>query len=61
MPPVLFALVVFEIPSHFLPELAWIMILLFMLPKIAGIIGVLHYNQLFLLRCGLTDSLPGLI
>jgi hypothetical protein len=33
MPPTLFAVVIFEIGSYFLPRLAWTMTLLFMLPS----------------------------
>jgi hypothetical protein len=43
MPPSPFALVIFEISSHFLSGLAWNMMLLYMLPEVAGITGVLHH------------------
>jgi hypothetical protein len=38
MPPALFALVILEIGSHFLPRLIWIAILLFY-PDIGGLTG----------------------
>jgi hypothetical protein len=43
MPPALFALVIFEIGSHFLPRLAWTMILLCMLITTVGMIGAHHH------------------
>jgi hypothetical protein len=43
--PAFFALVIFDIESHFLPELAWISILLFMFPAIAGMTGMYHHKQ----------------
>jgi hypothetical protein len=36
----------FEIRSHFMPGLAWTVILLFVLPAIAGMTGMYHYTQL---------------
>jgi hypothetical protein len=44
MPPALFALVIFDIESSFLPGPAWTVILLFTLPAIAGMTGV-HYSS----------------
>jgi hypothetical protein len=46
MPPTLFTLVSFEIESVFLHRLAWTMILLFILPVVAGMIAC-HHIQLF--------------
>jgi hypothetical protein len=45
MPPAFFALVIFEVGYHFMPWLAWIMILLFVLLYISGMTGVYHCIQ----------------
>jgi hypothetical protein len=47
-----FALVIFEIGSLFLPELAWTIRLLFRLPHIAGMISVHHHTQFLLVKMG---------
>jgi hypothetical protein len=43
-------LVIFEIGSRFLPGLAWTVIFMLMLFIGAGMAGLFHHTQLFLLR-----------
>jgi hypothetical protein len=43
--PALFVWVVFEIGSHFVPRLSWTVILLFVLPHIAGMTGTCQRAQ----------------
>jgi hypothetical protein len=38
-------LVIFEIGSYFMPGLAWTVILLFVLPHIAGMTGMHHCTE----------------
>jgi hypothetical protein len=58
MPPVLFALVILETGSPFLPEPVWTMILLFLLPTVGGMTGACLL--LFPLRWGLLKYFHGL-
>jgi hypothetical protein len=44
-PPAVFMLITFEMWSHFIPGPAWTAIFLFMLPYVAGMIGVHHCAQ----------------
>jgi hypothetical protein len=46
MLPALFALVIFEIGSHFMPGPAWTVIFLFVLPCIARMMSKHHHAQL---------------
>jgi hypothetical protein len=48
--PALFVLIIFEIGYYFLPGACLNTIILFMLPAIAGMTGVCHHAQIFLLR-----------
>jgi hypothetical protein len=48
MPPALFALVILEIVSHFLPWSVQTSILLFILPPVAEMTNTHHNTQLFL-------------
>jgi hypothetical protein len=59
MPPVLFALVIFEIGSHSLLKSTQNETLPFMLPAVAEMKSVHHYAQLFLLRQGFIKFLSG--
>jgi hypothetical protein len=43
MPFALFALVIFDRGPLFLPMLEWMMLLLFILPTVAGMIGAYHH------------------
>jgi hypothetical protein len=54
-PPPLFALVIFETGSHFLPRLAWTTSLLFMLPAITGMKVRNSSLSFFPLKRGLTN------
>jgi hypothetical protein len=45
--PALLNLVIFEVGSDFIPRSAWITILLFVHPLIAGMTGAHHYAQTF--------------
>jgi hypothetical protein len=45
MPPALFALVISEIGSHFVPRSDCTVILLFMIPGVAGMTGACHHIQ----------------
>jgi hypothetical protein len=49
MPPALFALVIFELESSFMPRLTWTVTLLFVLPCASGLTGV-HYGTQSLLE-----------
>jgi hypothetical protein len=40
-----FALVILEIGSCFMPRLAWTVILIFMLPHVAGMTGMQNHTQ----------------
>jgi hypothetical protein len=60
MPPALFALVILEKGSHFLPLLAWTLLLLFLLPAVAGMAGTWPQVIVYLLRWGLMNFLPWL-
>jgi hypothetical protein len=51
-PPALLALVIFEIGSHFMPGLAWTVILPFMLPCRAKMTGGCHHIPLLLVEMG---------
>jgi hypothetical protein len=55
MPPAHFALVIFEIVSHFMPWPAWTEMLSFVLPHVAGMTDTCHHAQLWV-----ENFLPGL-
>jgi hypothetical protein len=44
-PPVLLYFGIFEIGSHFKPKPAWTVILMFVFPLVAEMIGVSHHTQ----------------
>jgi hypothetical protein len=59
IPPFLFALAIYEIGSHFYSGQPGLPSSYFMLPALAGIIGVYHHTQLFPLRCSFMNLLFG--
>jgi hypothetical protein len=54
MPVALFALVILEIGSHFMPGLAWTSVLLVVLLYIAGMTGLYQSAQLLLVEMGVS-------